>query len=227
MRLYVWSLLHEFAFALHSFSIQMFSLERYITAKQTITQSVRNQVLSITLGVIISILSMCYAQIIHLVDFHVIAITIMNLVDMSALVILIISSQYSIQNYRKTAGIASLEKRFQISDVYIWTQAIIPVACIAFLIHFTFVIVVWLLSTLENSRYYQMTFSHYFENITSVFTICVPFLVVYKHKRIKKTKLLNRSRIGPQNQVRTLDGKTIQMRETIQDHFNFLKNTWK
>lgn len=87
-----------------------------------------------------------------------------------------------------------------------------------------------------------MTFSHYFENITSVFTICVPFLVVYKHKRIKKTvnflehfksiiyifqKLLNRSRIGPQNQVRTLDGKTIQMRETIQDHFNFLKNTWK
>ncbi|EFP00190.1 hypothetical protein CRE_18404 [Caenorhabditis remanei] len=230
MRMYVWSLLHEFAFALHTFALFAFSVDRYITAKYSIAQSLRNRIFSISIGAVISILSMIYAQVIHLVNFHIIAITCLNIVDMIALIVLVLSSKFSIKHYKNTAGVTSLEQRFQISDVYIWTQALIPPACLAFLLKFTYVIVVWMLQTVEDSMSYQITFTHFFQIVLDLFTIAIPFLVSSNHRRLNKLKLRNRGRVNPIDpitHVKTLDGKPIHLKTTFHDHFDFLKNHWK
>ncbi|KAF1752348.1 hypothetical protein GCK72_018902 [Caenorhabditis remanei] len=203
---------------------------RYITAKYSIAQSLRNRIFSISIGAVISILSMIYAQVIHLVNFHIIAITCLNIVDMIALIVLVLSSKFSIKHYKNTAGVTSLEQRFQISDVYIWTQALIPPTCLAFLLKFTYVIVVWMLQTVEDSMSYQITFTHFFQNVLDLLTIAIPFLVSSNHRRLNKLKLRNRGRVNPIDpvtHVKTLDGKPIHLKTTFHDHFDFLKNHWK
>uniref|UniRef100_A0A1I7T8B4 G_PROTEIN_RECEP_F1_2 domain-containing protein n=1 Tax=Caenorhabditis tropicalis TaxID=1561998 RepID=A0A1I7T8B4_9PELO len=182
----------------------MFSLERYITVKYSISQSTRNRAASIIIGGFISVLSMVYAQLIHLVSIKTIVITCLNLVDMAALVI---------------------------SDVYIWTQALIPAACLAFLLKFTYVLVIWLLHIVENSMTYQIAFTHFFQNALDLFTVCIPFLVITNHRRLSQGRLRNRGRVNPgiknETHVKTLDGKSLRMKGTIHDHFDFLKNHWK
>ncbi|PIC22848.1 hypothetical protein B9Z55_016761 [Caenorhabditis nigoni] len=187
IRMFVWSLLHEFAFALHTFSLFAFSVERYITAKNSIAQNLWNRTFSIIIAIIISILSMIYAQAIHLVNFHITLITCLNIVDMFALVILVLSSKISFKQYRNTAGKATLEQRFQISDVYIWTQALIPAACLAFLLKFIYVIVIWVLQSVGDSMEYQISVSHYFQNVMDLFTCGIPFLVSANHRRLNKS----------------------------------------
>ncbi|CAL2042966.1 unnamed protein product [Caenorhabditis brenneri] len=208
--------------------------ERFLAARFSIPQSPANRAASIVVGLIISILSMVFAQALHLADFHIIAITCLNVVDMAALVILVVSSRFSIKHYKKTAGLVSLETRFQISEVYIWTQAIIPAACLAFVLKFVYVLLIWVLQTVENSMPLQISISHFFQNVLDLFTICIPFLVSTNHRRLSKLKLRG-NRVNPATthlrsnevHVKTLDGKTLRMSGTIHDHFDFLKNHWK
>ncbi|CAP22790.2 Protein CBG01451 [Caenorhabditis briggsae] len=187
IRMFVWSLIHEFAFALHTLSLFAFSVERYITAKIPIAQNLRNRTFSIIIAIIISILSMIYAQAIHLVNFHITLITCLTIVDMFALVILVLSSKISFKQYRNTAGKATLEQRFQISDVYIWTQALIPAACLAFLLKFIYVIVIWVLQIVEDNMAYQISVSHFFQSVMDLFTCGIPFLVSANHRRLNKS----------------------------------------
>ncbi|EGT31198.1 hypothetical protein CAEBREN_11302 [Caenorhabditis brenneri] len=46
-----------------------------------------------------------YFEFLKQADFHIIAITCLNVVDMAALVILVVSSKFSIKHYKKTAGL--------------------------------------------------------------------------------------------------------------------------
>ncbi|PIC22849.1 hypothetical protein B9Z55_016761 [Caenorhabditis nigoni] len=230
IRMFVWSLLHEFAFALHTFSLFAFSVERYITAKNSIAQNLWNRTFSIIIAIIISILSMIYAQAIHLVsvNFHITLITCLNIVDMFALVILVLSSKISFKQYRNTAGKATLEQRFQISDVYIWTQALIPAACLAFLLKFIYVIVIWVLQSVGDSMEYQISVSHYFQNVMDLFTCGIPFLVSANHRRLNKSKSKKPNRVNPlQMHIKTLDGKSLNFRMSHKEHFDFLKTHWK
>ncbi|ULT86297.1 hypothetical protein L3Y34_006166 [Caenorhabditis briggsae] len=228
IRMFVWSLIHEFAFALHTLSLFAFSVERYITAKIPIAQNLRNRTFSIIIAIIISILSMIYAQAIHLVNFHITLITCLTIVDMFALVILVLSSKISFKQYRNTAGKATLEQRFQISDVYIWTQALIPAACLAFLLKFIYVIVIWVLQIVEDNMAYQISVSHFFQSVMDLFTCGIPFLVSANHRRLNKSKSKKRTRVNPlQMHIKTLDGKSMNFRMSHKEHFDFLRTHWK
>ncbi|EFP00081.1 hypothetical protein CRE_18405 [Caenorhabditis remanei] len=143
--------------------------------------------------------------------------------------ILISAWRSSKRNYRLSAGKASLGRRYQMSEVYAWTNTLLPAVVGASIFKVLSMVPIWTWLLLDLSNWEYGIANFLYNNILNVYVCIFPWVLIARSQSLKK-QILSKKRVKPDvesmRSVRTLEGKQISMRPSQAEYFEALKDSW-
>ncbi|KAF1752347.1 hypothetical protein GCK72_018901 [Caenorhabditis remanei] len=214
-----WEFIHEFGVCLQSFSMLLFSMERYAANKYPAFHESPTFLCCITGSIVISLLlSFCFSLAVHVYEHLILATLLMEFSDYLGLIILISAWRSSKRNYRLSAGKASLKRRYQMSEVYAWTNTLLPavVGASVFKVLSMVPIWTWLLLDLSNWEYGIANFLY--NNILNVYVCIFPWVLIARSQSLKK-QILSKKRVKPDvESMRSASSESVELEQVPVEH---------
>ncbi|CAI2353306.1 unnamed protein product [Caenorhabditis sp. 36 PRJEB53466] len=226
-----WEVIHEFGVCLQSTAMLLFSIERFMANRYPRFYHTRTFLFLIHVSIVLSILfSLGFSLSIHVYEQLIPATFLMSLSDYLGLFILVSAWRSSKTNYRLSAGIATLNRRYQMSEVYSWTSTLLPAVVGASLFKVLSMIPIWtwLLLNLTDWEYGIANFL--FNNILNAYVAIFPWMLIFRNSSLRKQILSKKGRVEPDKKslrtVKTLEGKEIPLRPSQNEYFVALQASW-
>ncbi|CAI5450899.1 unnamed protein product [Caenorhabditis angaria] len=123
------------------------------------------------------------------VEFYDIAsMELMIIIDLISLILLIYTSRLSKIKYNLKIGLVSLEKKFQLSQVYTWSRSVLPSFVFAKIFRFVSlfnVIVIKYLFKLVSAQTISIAYSIFNVGL-DIFIISLTISAIYRQKKLRK-----------------------------------------
>ncbi|ULT86296.1 hypothetical protein L3Y34_006165 [Caenorhabditis briggsae] len=227
-----WEFIHEFGVCLQSLSMLLFSMERFAANKFPIFYSSSIFLHLICSSIVLAVfLSFCFSFAVHVYGQLILATLLMECSDYLGLFILISAWRSSRSNYMLSAGKASLGRRYQMSEVYSWTNTLLPAVVGASIFKVLSMIPIWTWLLLGLTEWEYGIANFLYNNILNAYVCIFPWVLVYRNESLRKQILSTKHvRVTPDIEsakpIKTLEGKVISMRQSQEEYFDALKDSW-